>query len=141
MKFKKVLLSAAVMLCAVFFPLTAQAAQKKLITLSPNHTYTQYDVTSDGKNDKLEIVFLPYKKLQFYINDKKVYSSNVKNVFDIDIELCTLNSKKNYIHLKQKTPFNDYLKSDSFLTYKSGKLVTAVNTLSHMKNVNHGRFE
>lgn len=141
MKFKKFLLSTVIMLCVVFFPVTTHAAQKRLITLSPNHTYTQYDVTSDGKNDKLKIVFLPCKKLQFYINNKKAYSPNVKNVFDIDIELCTLSNKNNYIHLKQRTSANDYLKSDIFLTYKSGKLVTAVNTLAHTKNVNHGRFE
>ena len=141
MKFKKFLFSILVMLCVVFFPATVHADQKRLIALSPNHTYTQYDVTSDGKHDKLEIAFLPYKKLQFYINGKKVYSSNAKNVFDIDIELCTLSNKKNYIHLKQITPVNDYLKSDIFLTYKSNRLVTAVNTLSHMKNVGHGRFE
>lgn len=140
-KFKHFLAATFIFTFVLLSTTSVMAAQKSKIVISSNKTYKSYDVTSDGKKDKFLIKFKPEKYLYFYVNGKKCYSSNAKDTFRIQTELCTLKNKKTYIHLKKFSPINDYLSADVFLTYKSGKFITSVNTLSHMKGAHHGRFE
>ena len=140
-KTKHFMIAAAIFILGLFSTTSVMAAQKSKVTIKPNKTYTSYDVTGNGKKDKFLIKFSPEKYLRIYVNGKRCYSSNVKDAFAINAELCTLKNKKSYLHLKRISPMNDNLVSDVFMTYRSGKFVTSVNTLSHMNRASHGRYE
>lgn len=120
--------------------------QKSRIILKANKLYTQYDVTSDGKPDRLLIKQTrsdAYNKSSFsvYINGKLCFKRHEYRMMFLSIELYTLKNRRNYLSLNHRIE-NAYSTYDKILTYKNGKLVTAVNLLSHIKNANvHGYYK
>lgn len=53
-------------------PLTVKAAQKSNISIRPNVAYSKYDITGDGKADKIRINFKSESYLNIEVNGKKV---------------------------------------------------------------------
>ena len=124
-------------------PLTVKAAQKSNISIRPNVTYSKYDITGDGKADKIRINFKSESYLNIEVNGKKSFSLNAQNIYLVNADLYTLNGNKHFLKLKCQDIDNDHIDYDKLLTYKSGKLVSAVNLMSHRKgafNARHNSF-
>ena len=124
-------------------PLTVKAAQKSNISIRPNVAYSKYDITGDGKADKIRINFKSESYLNIEVNGKKSFSLNAQNIYLVNADLYTLNGNKHFLKLKCQDIDNDHIDYDKLLTYKSGKLVSAVNLMSHRKgafNARHNSF-
>lgn len=67
------------------------------------------------------------------MNGKKSFSLNAQNIYLVNADLYTLNGNKHFLKLKCQDIDNDHIDYDKLLTYKSGKLVSAVNLMSHRK--------
>lgn len=113
--------------------------QKSHIRLKINKTYTTYDVTSDGRPDKLLIKcdksggYDGKGSFSVYINGKLCFKRNENRIMTLTAELYTLKNRKTYLNLDHRID-NGVSTYDKILTYRKGKLVTAVDLLSHIKN-------
>ncbi len=93
--------------------------QPKLVSLKTGKTYTKYDVTGDGINDKFyaKWSYSGYNSiLTFYINGKKSGTIRVYNDIDdtifwgrYELKLCTLssNTKNVFLSVKYEAGTND----------------------------------
>lgn len=129
--------------CIMSMSATAQAAQKSNVSIRPNITYTKYDITGDGKADKIRINFKTQSYLNIEVNGKKRFTLNTKNICSVYADLYTLKENQHFLKLKCQDIANDHIDYDRLLTYKSGKLVSAVNLMSHRKgayNMRHNSF-
>lgn len=93
--------------------------QPKLVSLKTGKTYTKYDVTGDGRNDKFYAKWSSsgYSSiLTFYINGKKsgtirVYNDIDDTIFEgrYELKLCTLssNTKNVFLSVKYEAGTND----------------------------------
>lgn len=76
-----ILLTLLTCLMLVVVPTSANAASTNLVKLKTNKTYTSYDVTRDGKKDKLKVVqSASYAtsgetKMKVYVNGKKKFTA------------------------------------------------------------------
>lgn len=130
-------------ICVIFAPMTVQAAQKSNLNIRPNKTYAKYDITGDGKADKIRINFKPESYLNIEINGKKRFRLNAKYIYLVNADLYTLKGNKHFLKLKCQDIANDHIDYDKLLTYKSGKLTPVVNLMSHRKgayNMRHNSF-
>ena len=94
-------------LCTIFmlvgllsFPTAAQAAQKSNIGLKSNKTYTQYDITGNGKADTIRVNFKSEKYFNIQINGKTAYKLNASEICKINVNLYTLKGNKHFLKLK-----------------------------------------
>ena len=134
---------ALITISTISMPLTVKAAQKSNISIRPNVAYSKYDITGDGKADKIRINFKSESYLNIEVNGKKSFSLNAQNIYLVNADLYTLNGNKHFLKLKCQDIDNDHIDYDKLLTYKSGKLVSAVNLMSHRKgafNARHNSF-
>lgn len=94
-----VLLTAAIFLAA---PVTVQAKASS-VRLNVNRTYEQYDLTGDGKADRLKVSSdrldrYTYRDYRIHLNGKKALSvATGRLVFDLKIERLQLDNKKIYL--------------------------------------------
>lgn len=88
-------------LCSIwlFLPETVQAANPKEIDLQPNKVYKNYDLTGNGKKDRIKIKTSngTYSTVTIIINGKK--QAVYKNVNDITARLYTLQNGKPFLYL------------------------------------------
>ena len=92
---------------------------------------------------KIRINFKSESYLNIEVNGKKSFSLNAQNIYLVNADLYTLNGNKHFLKLKCQDIDNDHIDYDKLLTYKSGKLVSAVNLMSHRKgafNARHNSF-
>lgn len=140
MKKKFILFSFLFMLFSISFGcLTVQAAQKSNIGLKANKTYTKYDITGDGKADKIRINFKSQSYLNIQVNGKTRYKLNAKSIYRINTNLYTLKGNRHFLKLKCQNVANDHIDYDKLLAYKSGKLTPVINLMSHRKGAWNGR--
>lgn len=111
----------------LFAPMAAKAANPTEAVLEPNKLYKNYDLTGNGKKDKIKIKTSKdnyYKTVSIIINGKRraVY----KDVNDITVKLYTLKNSKPFLYL--------WLVEEDWegpvcgiFQYKSGKLKQVVN--------------
>lgn len=111
----------------LFAPMAAKAANPTEAVLEPNKLYKNYDLTGNGKKDKIKIKTSKdnyYKTVSIIINGKRraVY----KDVNDITVKLYTLKNGKPFLYL--------WLVEEDWegpvcgiFQYKSGKLKQVVN--------------
>ena len=130
---------ALITISTISMPLTVKAAQKSNISIRPNVAYSKYDITGDGKADKIRINFKSESYLNIEVNGKKSFSLNAQNIYLVNADLYTLNGNKHFLKLKCQDIDNDHIDYDKLLTYKSGKLVSAVNLMSHRKGAFNAR--
>ena len=135
-------------LCTIFmlvgllsFPTAAQAAQKSNIGLKSNKTYTQYDITGNGKADTIRVNFKSEKYFNIQINGKTAYKLNASEICKINVNLYTLKGNKHFLKLKCQHPDNDHIYYDKLLSYRAGKLTPVVNLMSHRKGVTNLRHD
>lgn len=67
------------------------------------------------------------------MNGKKSFKFKRPKHISCNADLYTLNGNKHFLKLKCQDIDNDHIDYDKLLTYKSGKLVSAVNLMSHRK--------
>ena len=103
-----------------------------MVTLKANKTYTKYDITGDGKADKIKIstgkaYYDVYEKLTVTVNGKKVLCDK-SSYFRVEAKLCTLKNGKVFLYLYN--PFQNYDATVCGLyRYQNGKLVQSVDLL------------
>lgn len=102
------------------------------VTLKPDRTYRNYDVTGDQKKDTLLIRQkgfggYAYTGLEIYINGKKQpLSTHLSYFFDTDIKLYTLENGKPFLYINAAGDNGDGHVCALF-QYKSGKLREVVD--------------
>ena len=64
---------ALITISTISMPLTVKAAQKSNISIRPNVAYSKYDITGDGKADKIRINFKSESYLNIEVNGKKSF--------------------------------------------------------------------
>lgn len=122
---------------------TVSAAQKSNIALKPNVTYTRYDVTGDGKSDKIRINFKSGKQLSIDVNGKQRYKISTKYIWKINTNLLSFKGNRQFLKLKCQDFANDHISYDKLLCYKSGKIRVIGNLMSHRKsayNMRHNSY-
>ena len=142
-KILKFLTASLIVLGIILVPTNAQAAQKNNICIQPNKTYTKYDITGDGKPDKIKINFKAESYLNIEVNGKKCFNLNAKYICVVNADLYTLKGNKHFLKLKCQDIANDHIDYDKLLTYKSRKLTPVANLMSHRKgayNMSHNSF-
>ena len=75
---------------------TAQAAQKSNVSIRPNITYTKYDITGDGKADKIRMNFKAQSYFNIEVNGKKRFSLNVRDIYSVYADLYTLKGNRHF---------------------------------------------
>ena len=92
----------------IFSVLPVQAAAPRMYTIQPGKTWTRYDITGDGKKDRIKVV---RKKSQYdgcwngadiYVNNTKVCAIN-KTFMDMSIRIITLSNGKPFLCLRGGT--------------------------------------
>ena len=142
-KLLKLFTAAMIAVGIMSVPVTAQAAQKSNIGIRTNTTYTKYDITGDGKADRIRINFKSTSYLNIEVNGKKCYNLNAKEIWIVNANLYTLKGNKHFLKLKCQNIANDHIDYDKLLAYKSGKLTPIVNLMSHRKgayNMRHNSY-
>ena len=91
---------ALITISTISMPLTVKAAQKSNISIRPNVAYSKYDITGDGKADKIRINFKSESYLNIEVNGKKSFSLNAQNIYLVNADLYTLNGNKHFLKLK-----------------------------------------
>lgn len=137
-KLLKLFTAALIAMGIMSVPVTAQAAQKSIEYLNENKTYTQFDITNDGKPDKIKIRKTLYEgvydpapgRYDIYVNGKNVYSVAAKYCGYGVGTLCTVSSKKHFLNLQLFHPYNDKSYSNKILYYSGGKLKVVADTYS-----------
>jgi hypothetical protein len=84
--------------------LHVSAAQSKKVILKPDRTYKKYDITGDGKVDKIQInqgkkEYDFYHKISINVNGKKVYEKSRIYYDELRAELYTLKNKQVIVYL------------------------------------------
>lgn len=120
--------------CGLFiaFSQLVYAANPQKVNLKANVTYTKYDITGDGKADKIK--FTKYKKdaydtygVKIVVNGKTVYCNKTERSLEGPMaELLTLKNGKPFLHVYMVIE-NDDTSLDSIFYYKNGKLAEALN--------------
>lgn len=134
---------ALITISTISMPLTVKAAQKSNVSIRPNITYTKYDITGDGKADKIRMNFKAQSYFNIEVNGKKRFSLNVRDICSVYADLYTLKGNRHFLKLKCQNIANDHIDYDRLLAYKSGKIVSSVNLMSHRKgayNMRHNSF-
>lgn len=101
--------------------------QPRKITLSTNKTYTKYDITGDGKNDK---IVLKTKKtnsglnLTILINGKQAFSYTQKDYLPkkYEVQLCTTSATEEFVSIRYESGENDRQIFHKMYKYTKGKL-------------------
>jgi len=103
------LLSAIVFFAGMLIPgRNVQAATAGVYTLATGKQYTQYDVTGDGKADKVKLTATglswdynaPPSTLKIKVNGKTAYTLKTTiGVYEFDVKLLTLSNGKAYLFL------------------------------------------
>ena len=123
----------------IFSVLPVQAAAPRMYTIQPGKTWTQSDITNDGKKDKIKIV---RKKGQYdgywggadiYVNSKKAGTIN-KTFLGMSIRIITLSNGKSFLCLRGEMD-NDISVFHGLYQYRNGKIVQVVNFI----NTTYGR--
>lgn len=118
----------------IFSVLPVQAAAPRMYTIQPGKTWTKYDITGDGKKDKIKVV---RKKSQYdgcwngadiYVNNTKVCAIN-KSFMDMSIRIITLSNGKPFLCLRGGTD-NDISVFHGLYQYRNGKIVQVVNFIN-----------
>ena len=122
----------------IFSALPVQAAAPKMYTLQTGKTYKQYDITGNGKKDKLKIVPVKgtydfWKRLDIYVNDKKACSVS-KNFLSMSARIITLSNGRSFLCLRGEME-NDISVFHGLYQYRSGKIQQVVNFI----NTTYGR--
>lgn len=99
--FKKWLLLLISCMIVLLFPASVHASAK-LVKLLPSKTYTAYDITRDGKKDKIKYTTIAMsgntKKVYFYVNGKKfLLGSGYRGV---DIHCYSYNKQNTFLFLR-----------------------------------------
>lgn len=101
---------------------------------SAGKTWTRYDITGDGKKDRIKVV---RKKSQYdgcwngadiYVNNTKVCAIN-KAFMDMSIRIITLSNGKPFLCLRGGTD-NDISVFHGLYQYRNGKIVQVVNFIN-----------
>ena len=133
MKIRKIVMAFAVVLfAACMYVKPAEAAKTvKPITLKNEKTISKYDVTGDGKKDKVKIKCTkPDKYLQGYGTEWKVIV-NGKSVLRIapmwdecqpEVQLYRVSKKRVYLSITERLPNNDDISGCALFQMKKGKL-------------------
>ena len=118
----------------IFSVLPVQAAAPRMYTIQPGKTWTRYDITGDGKKDRIKVV---RKKSQYdgcwngadiYVNNTKVCAIN-KAFMDMSIRIITLSNGKPFLCLRGGTD-NDISVFHGLYQYRNGKIVQVVNFIN-----------
>lgn len=112
----------------------AKAAEKKTsqpvgkVTLQEGKTYTEYDVTNDGKADKVEIKNSNASStdgFRVFVNGTCAMNLKKDYYYNAQCELVTLENDKKFLYVYMPSD-NDYGASDLY-TYKNNKFSKVVN--------------
>lgn len=112
--------------------------QPRRVTLSTNKTYTKYDITGDGKNDRIT---LTNKKkasshnLTIRINGKKAFSFTQKGYTPkkFDVQLCTTEATEEFVSIRYESGDNDHQTFHKMYKYAKGKLKCVMNVQKELK--------
>ncbi len=128
---KKRLLILLTLVCILSLPIPARAANpKKIIDLYPDETYTKYDFTGDGKNDKFKYAYnKKMTHINCYINGKLKSSIPFEGHFPL-VELCSLNKNTVFLLVQEATTSS---REPSLYTYSSGKFKKSFSCSSFKK--------
>lgn len=105
-----------------------------MYTIQPGKTWTRYDITGDGKKDRIKVV---RKKSQYdgcwngadiYVNNTKACAIN-KAFMDMSIRIITLSNGKPFLCLRGGTD-NDISVFHGLYQYRNGKIVQVVNFIN-----------
>lgn len=129
--------------CLLFVPTQkAEAATAGMTTLKPNKTYTSYDITGDGKKDKINITL---GKMQYGARTSLTVSVNGKKTtfkeyyYDAQIKLITLKNGKRYLWINGISD-NDDDPFQALYKYSGGKMKKALDFSSKIEKFgNHTR--
>ncbi len=89
----------------IFMPVKTEAATPKEKGLNPGTVYTQYDVTEDGKADKLKIAIGgkdkdgAYHKMKIWVNDKCVFSDN-HIFYTVNANYISLRNRREFLYIR-----------------------------------------
>lgn len=135
-KLRSLLLLAAVLVMGLAFTMTAEAAQPKLATLRSGKTYKSYDITGDGKKDKVKLRLWNslndgmYTKnnLEVKINGKSALrvSRDWADMDSAKLQICKLSNGRVFVNVTAKTPDGDGVISGLY-KYQKGKLVKQID--------------
>lgn len=114
--------------------------QPKLVSLKTGKTYTKYDVTGDGRNDKVSLKYSASGRkntLTIYVNGKKA-GTVTANSFDefkgkYEIYLCSVNTKAVFLSVRFESNTNDNQILHQLYRYKKGKFKSALNVHKALK--------
>ena len=114
--------------------------QPKLVLLKTGKTYTKYDVTGDGINDKVSLKYSASGRkntLTIYVNGKKA-GTVTANSFDefkgkYEIYLCSVNTKAVFLSVRFESNTNDNQILHRLYRYKKGKFKSALNVHKALK--------
>ena len=122
-RFTTILTCALVLIVAV--P-KAEAAKAKLVTLNGNGVNTGYDITGDGKKDRIQFINSWQKQLTVKVNGKTALS--LKNTYHYSTSAyhITLGNGKKFLFIKCEGEDGLYNVSGIY-RYSGGKLVCDVN--------------
>ena len=118
----------------IFYVLPVQAAAPRMYSIQPGKTWTRYDITGDGKKDRIKVV---RRKSQYdgcwngadiYVNNTKVCAIN-KTFMDMSIRIITLSNGKPFLCLRGGTD-NDISVFHGLYQYRNGKIVQVVNFIN-----------
>jgi hypothetical protein len=109
------------------------ATKAKEIELTTGETYTQYDITGDGKCDSIRISLGGrqtdpdvYTVLAIYVNGKRAFRATAGEILYASSSIFVRDDGTNYLEVHARSS-NDYPEVGKLLKYESGKLVTAIN--------------
>lgn len=126
----------AICMLAVFCASGVQAQAKTKsknparVTLKVGKTYTKYDLTGDGKADKIKITGKKsddiYEKVAVSVNGKKTVFRGDWMVWKVKLQILTLKNGKCYLWVKGYGDDGDD-PWEALYQYKKGKLVKSVD--------------
>lgn len=131
MKIRKIVMAFAVVLfAACVYVKPAEAAKAvKPITLKNEKTISKYDVTGDGKKDKVKITCSKSSENWADFGDEWKIMVNGKCVRRIssyccrpDVQLYRVSTKRVYLAIEEQTPYNDDINGYALFQMKKGKL-------------------
>lgn len=145
---KKILSFFALSILLIVFTgcFTVNAAQKSIVKLKVDRTYTQYDITNDGKKDKVRIKKIGgenyWGKVSYalYINNKKLYTWKSKSYQNFSATLIRVSSKKQFIDIKLIGD-SDHVSYNKVFYCKSSKMICVKNIMSAIRGNFNIRFD
>ena len=103
------------LICAVGIGASALAANPTVVTLKPDRTYTSYDITGDGKPDRIRITLINYmydeddcmsgNEMYISVNGKKVYDPG-QGFYYLNVKLYTIAHEKPLLYIEER--WDDY---------------------------------